>query len=224
MGSAVLLFSSLYRFNIVSIIFLTILISRVAYQGIALAHWNRIGEIYIPMVIFSIMFVSCENDIQKVKEFANIQNQPRITAENFETIYSDSTVIRYKLNTPKLFYREDADPPYVEYPVGVHIEKYDQKMNITASIRADYAKFFTKEKQWEAKNNVIAINSSGDTLKTEQLSWDENKGKIYSDEFVKIIRADQIITGIGLEANQDFSIWKIKNPKGTIYIEMEEEK
>ncbi len=176
-------------------------------------------------ILFSgivVLLFSCESDIQKVKEFADIQTQPSITAEGFETIYSDSTIIRYKLNTPKLVWREDTDPPYIEYPQGVHIEKYDAKMNITASIRSNYAKFFTKEERWEAKNNVVAVNASGDTLKTEQLLWDENKGKIYSDEFVKIIRADQVITGIGLEANQDFSNWKIKNPKGTIYIEVEE--
>jgi len=176
-------------------------------------------------ILFSgiaVLLFSCENDIQKVKEFADIQNQPSITAEGFESIFSDSTIIRYKLNTPKLVYQDEADPPYIEYPLGVHIEKYDARMNITASIRANYAKYFSKEERWEAKNNVVAINASGDTLKTEQLLWDENKGKIYSDEFVKIIRADQIMTGIGLEANQDFSNWKIKNPKGTIYVEVAE--
>lgn len=171
----------------------------------------------------AVLLFSCENDIQKVKEFAEIKNQPTIVADGFETIYSDSTVITYKLITPELIYYEDVDPPYIEYPSGVQIEKFDRKMNITASIRSNYAKFFTRERQWEAKNNVIAVNANGDTLKTEQLLWDEEKEKIYSDEFVKIIRADQVITGIGLEANQDFSNWKIKDPKGTIYLNVEEE-
>lgn len=159
--------------------------------------------------------------MQKVNELADMQNQPSVIAENLETLYSDSTVIRYKMNTPHLIYHTDLDPPYIEYPKGVHIEKYDAKMNITASIRSNYAKFFTKESRWEAQNNVIAVNQNGDTLKTEQLTWDETKAKIYSDQFVRIIRADQIITGVGLEANQDFSTWKIKNPKGTIYVESE---
>jgi len=171
----------------------------------------------------TMLLFSCENDMKKVKEFAELKNQPTIVADDFETIYSDSTIILYKLVAKKLTYFEDADPPYIEYPLGVHIEKYDRKMNITASIRSNYAKFFTRERQWEAKNNVVAVNAKGDTLKTEQLLWDDKKGKIYSDEFVKIIRPDQVITGIGLEANQDFSNWKIKDPKGTIYVNVEEE-
>ena len=184
---------------------------RLAAKGVAILFLGFAG-----------LLLSCETDIQKVKEIAGVQNQPRITAENFESIYSDSTVIQYKLNTPKLVYQENANPPYIEYPQGVYIEKYDAQMKITASIRSNYAKYFIREQRWEAKNNVIAVNAVGDTLKTEQLLWDENKGKIYSDEFVKIIRADQIMTGIGLEANQDFSSWKITKPKGTIYIEVEE--
>jgi len=35
---------------------------------------------------------------------------------------------------------------------------------------------------------------------------------------VKIIRDDQIITGIGLTSDQDMLNWKIKNPKGILYV------
>ena len=166
---------------------------RLAAKGVAILFLGFAG-----------LLLSCETDIQKVKEIAGVQNQPRITAENFESIYSDSTVIQYKLNTPKLVYQENANPPYIEYPQGVYIEKYDAQMKITASIRSNYAKYFIREQRWEAKNNVIAVNAVGDTLKTEQLLWDENKGKIYSDEFVKIIRADQIMTGIGSRSQPGF--------------------
>lgn len=170
----------------------------------------------------AVLFFSCKSDIEKVKEFSDLQNQPNMIAEGFEMLYSDSTVIRYKLNTPKLINMEDADPPYLEFPEGVHIEKFDTKMQITASISADYAKRFTKENKWEAKNNVVAVNSNGDTLKTEQLTWDEKKEKIYSKEFVEIISPDRIITGIGLEADQDLTSWKIPNLKGTVYVDVEE--
>lgn len=180
-------------------------------------------SIAISFIGIAMLLFSCKSDMKKVKEFAELKNQPTIIAEDFETIYSDSAKITYKLISKQLFYYEDTDPAYFEYPKGVHIEKYDRNMKITASIRSDYAKMYVKDKQWEAKNNVVAINAAGDTLKTEKLLWDEKKGKIYSDVFVKIIREDQIITGIGLEASQDFSNWEIDNPKGTLYLEMEEQ-
>ncbi len=35
---------------------------------------------------------------------------------------------------------------------------------------------------------------------------------------MKIIRTDQIITGIGFTSDQKMQNWKIKDPKGTIYV------
>lgn len=170
------------------------------------------------------LFFSCKSDIEKVKEFSDIGNQPSVVAEGFEMLRSDSTVIRFKLIAPKLINQDEADPPYLEFPEGIHIEKFDAQMNITASIKADYAKGFLKEERWEAKNNVVAVNTkNGDTLKTEQLTWDEKKGKIYSNEFVEIINPERIITGIGLEADQDLTSWKIPNLKGTVYVDVEED-
>ena len=95
--------------------------------------------------------------------------------------------------------------------------------NIISSITANYAKQFVAEDKWEAKNNVIATNAQGDTLKTEHLTWEEKKEIIYTEDFVKIIRTDQIITGIGFTSDQKLQNWKIKNPKGTIYISAQKE-
>jgi LPS export ABC transporter protein LptC len=143
---------------------------------------------------------------------------PEITAEGFEMLISDSAVIRSKLLTPLLIKHSDEKDPYIEFPKGMKIEKYDAQMKVVSSITAQYAKNFTKDDRWEAKNNVIAVNFKGDTLKTEYLVWDMKKEKIYSDQFVKIIQNDQIYTGIGFESNQDFSSYHIKNLKGHMYV------
>ena len=68
---------------------------------------------------------------------------------------------------------------------------------------------------------MIATNIKGDTLKTEHLIWDEKTERIYTEEYVKIIRANQIITGIGFQSDQSLENWRIKNPRGTIYIDVE---
>ncbi|MBK6986188.1 MAG: LPS export ABC transporter periplasmic protein LptC [Bacteroidetes bacterium] len=48
------------------------------------------------------------------------------------------------------------------------------------------------------------------------------KKKITSDAFVKITTAKEIIMGKGLEANQDFTQYEIKEVTGTIRIEDKE--
>ena len=168
------------------------------------------------------LFFSCANKIEKIKEFSAGEKLAGLEADNYEMIHSDSTIIRFKLITPQLIRYNQAEDPFTEFPKGVEIERYNEKMEQIASITSNYARYYEKEKKWEAKNNVIAVNPQGDTLKTEQLIWEQKTGTIHSEQFVKIIRKDQVITGIGFESDQDLSNWKIKNPKGPLYIEVEE--
>lgn len=166
----------------------------------------------------ALLFSSCENNIEEIKAFASTENLPVLEARNFETLVTDSGQVRYSLKTPKLLRFEDDGRNYIEFPEGMQLIKFDANKNIVSSITADYAKQFVADDKWEAKNNVVATNAQGDTLKTEHLIWEEKKELIYTEEFVKIIRSDQIITGIGLTSDQKLQNWKIKNPKGTIYV------
>jgi len=150
-----------------------------------------------------------------------MDNLPVVEAKNFETLFTDSGEVRFFLKTPKLLRFETEGDPYIEFPEGIELIKYDENKNIVSSITANYAKQFVEEKKWEAKNNVVATNFKGDTLKTEHLIWDEKAEKIYTEEYVKIIRENQIITGIGFQSDQSLENWRIKNPKGTIYVDVE---
>jgi len=165
--------------------------------------------------------VSCENEISKIKAFDTTNELPALTADGFEMLVSDSSVIRFKMQTPELVRHVNTKEPFTEFPKGVKIEKYDANMNITSHITAQYAKLFEADERWEAKNNVIAVNQKGDTLKTEYLVWDDKRHKIYSDQFVKIIQKDQVFTGIGFESNADFSEYRFKNLKGHIYVNVD---
>ena len=169
----------------------------------------------------AMLFCSCENNLEKIKAFNSAENLPVVEATNFETLFTDSGKVRFFLKTPKLLRFETESEPYIEFPQGIELIKYDAEQNIVSSITADYAKQFVEEKKWEAKNNVIATNIRGDTLKTEHLIWDEKAEKIYTEEYVKIIRENQIITGIGFQSDQSLENWRIKNPKGTIYVDVE---
>ena len=172
-------------------------------------------------ILLLLIFVSCENEIARIKTLTNTEELPSGTAEGYEMLFSDSTVIRFKMQTPALIRHAAEKEPYTEFPKGVKIEKYDANMNIVSSITAEYAKNFDSDQRWEAKNNVIAVNLTGDTLKTEYLVWDTKKQKIFSDQFVKFIRKDKTITGIGFESNQDFTEYKIKDIKGILYVNVD---
>lgn len=166
------------------------------------------------------LFSACENNIEQIKAFSSPENLPTIEASNYQTMFTDSGEVRFSLKAPKLLRFEGDGKPYLEFPEGIELVKFDEHQKIISSITADYAKQFEKEEKWEAKNNVVATNAQGDTLKTEHLIWEEKEEKIYTEEFVRIIRENQIISGIGFQSDQSMQNWRIKNPKGTIYIDV----
>ncbi len=171
----------------------------------------------------AMLFYGCENNIEQIKAFYSTENLPVLEAINFETLVTDSGQIIYSLKAARLLQFEDEGRNYIEFPEGMELVKYDAQKRIISTITADYAKQFVADDKWEAKNNVVATNAQGDTLKTEHLIWEEKKEMFFTEEFVKIIRADQIITGIGFTSDQKLQNWKIKNPKGTIYVSVNNE-
>jgi LPS export ABC transporter protein LptC len=173
----------------------------------------------------AMFFFSCENKIERIKELSTSDRLPAMEAENFEMIQSDSSIVKFRLNTPLMirYEQDDDEAPYTEFPKGVKIEQFAPNMQINSIITSNYAQYFEKEEKWIAKNNVVAINQKGDTLKTEELVWERKTGKIYSDKFVKVIGKDQIINGIGFESDQNMTNWQIKKIReSSLYLEVTE--
>jgi LPS export ABC transporter protein LptC len=164
------------------------------------------------------LLFSCENDIEKIKVITTKTNTPSESAQDAILIYSDSSRVKVKLNATKID-RYLGTNAYLELPEGVEVIFYNDKMQIQSRLTADYAIRFEKQGKMEAKGNVVLVNEIGETLNTEHLFWNENTGKIYSYEFVKITTANEIIMGDGFESNQNFTKFKITKIKGTINIE-----
>lgn len=164
-----------------------------------------------------LLFVSCENDIKTVQSLTVSENGPSETIKGGEILYSDSAKLLVKITSPQID-RFQGKKNYLEMPIGVKVEFYDKDKKVKTKLTANYAIRYEDQGKMEAKNDVVVINEKGEKLNTEHLIWDERKQLIYTEDFVKITTADEVILGDGLEANSDFSQYKIKNIKGTINI------
>ena len=169
------------------------------------------------------MLFSCENDTELVDNLSiSKKNVPIESASDIEIIYSDFGIARMKLTAPKLE-RYPGDHPYIEFPEGVHVVFFDSLKQPESQLTSKYAISREVEKVMEAKRDVIVINEKGEILNTEHLIWDQANEKIFTEEFVKITTADEIIMGEGMEADQEFSHYKIKNITGTINVKNDED-
>ncbi|MDL2251616.1 LPS export ABC transporter periplasmic protein LptC [Odoribacter sp. OttesenSCG-928-J03] len=163
----------------------------------------------IIILFWIIMLFACKNDIEKIKELGEkAENLPEMSGENLEMIYSDSARIKYKVITPQYYKITINDEKYDEFPKGIHVISYDDEEKIAGSIQADYAQKKETANIWEARHNVIVINSDGTKLETELLFWDVENKRIYSPKYSRLTMSNNIVEGNnGFESDQD-----LKNP------------
>ena len=177
---------------------------------------NTCSCIALLVILFAI--TACENNLEEVKRITTRSNEPTQTITSVEILYGDSGFVKAKITGPLLQRYITDTSSNVLFPKGIVVLVYDKQFKQTSSLRANSAINRERKKIMEARGNVIVINEKGEKLNTERLFWDENKEKIFSNEFVKITTPDKIIYGHGFESNQSFSKYKIFNITGTISV------
>ncbi|MEG1649365.1 MAG: LPS export ABC transporter periplasmic protein LptC, partial [Rikenellaceae bacterium] len=112
-----------------------------------------------------------------------------------------------------------AKDPYMIFTKGIHIETYDSIGTVRTMLDALYAHYDENSKVWEAKGNVVARDSSGKTLYTQQIYWDQKKQIIYSNVDTKVVNGDEITVGSGFESDDKLENIQFKQTKGRIYVD-----
>jgi len=170
-----------------------------------------------------VMLLLCPSCTEKKRPLAAAILQrdslPVMKTLEVSTLISDSGITRYRITTKEWTIFDRKNPPYWSFEKGLLLEKFDSTYHVDASIKADTAYYFSDKKLWELKGHVLIKNIRGDKFNTEQLFWDQNLQKVYSDKFIRIEKSDRIITGHGFESNQQMTIYTIHKTAGSIPIE-----
>ncbi len=172
----------------------------------------------IPVFILAVqlIFSGCENDLRDVEKIsAKKLSVPVDKSTGVTVIYSDSAVVKAKMITPEYLHYK-TEKPYIEMKKGVTVIFYDINQQETSRVTSDYAIRRENEKLVELKNNVVATNSRGQVFKSEELIWDETKGRFFSNRLVSVTSKANTLYGSNFWANQDFSYYEIDQASGDL--------
>lgn len=158
---------------------------------------------------------ACSNYVEKAK-FVEPYKGPMMRAENITTIYSDSGHTKLKLQAPVQLLLQSNDR---EFPQGIYVEFFDEKKDPKAILTSNYAIFYKNENLYKISGNVVVDNKrEGKKLKTEELFWSPATKKIYTEKHLTIQTGNEVVEGVGMDANQDFSLYSIKKPIGVFSV------
>lgn len=142
---------------------------------------------------------------------------PLSSLDSVKTLLSDSANVVLRLTAPKENHFEGGDK---EWPEGFLVQTNTSDEEEKSTITANYVFYDKKEDLYHATGNVIVKNyENGDELNTEELFWNPTEEEIFTEKFVTIKSDDEVHTGEGLKATQDFSTYTILKPSGTFLIE-----
>jgi len=188
--------------------------------------YRQKGKYFLRSLIIVITFFwlsSCENNLNTVTLITSKDKTPLQIEDNASIFYNDSAKIKFHLIAKRIEDYGGQDDPHLLFPNGIHMDFYDDSAHVNGQLDADYAIRHENTKLMEADKDVRVVNRKGEKLNTEQLFWDESHHKIYTNKYVTIQTARQIIYGDGLVSNEDFTKYKITNIRGTIQLDSPED-
>lgn len=102
----------------------------------------------------------------------------------------------------------------------VQLRLYGDERNVRSIIEASYAISFDDIDIMEAHDSVVVIDfSNGDTIYLEDLIWNSNEDRIYSDHPVRAKNGNRITEGDGFVSDQRMENMQIIRQRGVIEFE-----
>jgi len=181
------------------------------------------ARVVVPVMLFLFSITGCKNDPKEVMALTG--NSTTITqdrGEDVTIIYSERGKVKARFFSHEYIGNDEAKPPYMEGRKGIKVEFFNDSGVIQSVLTAKYARYYEQQNNVLVRDSVMVKNIKGERLNTQELVWNQKAEKFFTEKPVTITTATQQIFGDGMEANQDFSTYRITNFKGTIDVKKSE--
>jgi len=164
-----------------------------------------------PLLLMFLIVAGCSDEKVKpsIDPTLQVEELPAQESWNSTVIFSDSGKTKAILNSGHLRVYTEAQETLLDS--GVKVDFYDDEEKKTTTLTSDSGKVDDVTKNLFATGNVVAVNDSGVTLKTDELMWRNEDRKIISDKFVTILTPKEKIEGYGFESDQSLRNYVIYN-------------
>ncbi len=170
---------------------------------------SLLGTFLLPLLAVAAFLGGCGKETELKQPV--IYKGALTEVHNIEMLFSDSARLKVHLKAPLQLEKSNGDR---HFPKGVYIEFYDEKGVKSTTLKANRGIRYANN-LYNVRGNVIVNNlEKGETLNNEELNWKPETKTIYTEKFVTITTAEEILKGEGLDAAQDLSRYSIRRPTG----------
>jgi len=163
---------------------------------------------------FFCFVISCADDKKLVKK--EEYKGPISEVYGINMTYSDSARLVVRMTTDVQLTMASEDKIF---PKEIRVFFFDKFGNNTTKLRGDSARFIRLKNLYQVMGRVQIDNQvKHEILETPELFWNPETKKIYTDKQVHIKTPDQVLHGIGMDSNQDFTDYTIRKVAGVVSV------
>ncbi|MBS1615331.1 MAG: LPS export ABC transporter periplasmic protein LptC [Bacteroidetes bacterium] len=164
-------------------------------------------------------FSSCNNSMKEINEVTQRDKLGEDKGRDVTILYSVGGVLKARLFAHVFIRNEAADPPYTEMKEGLRADFFNESGQLKSTVTARYGRYYEKAGNVLLRDSVHVVNDKGEKLDTQELIWNEQMQKFFTEKPVRITTPTQVLIGTGMEASQDFSVYQITNIQGSVQLE-----
>jgi LPS export ABC transporter protein LptC len=106
---------------------------------------------------------------------------------------------------------------------GITVIFFDDKQKESSRLTSDSAVWKENQKMVELRSNVLVINPKGETLRSDEVIWDMNKHRFYSNKMVTVVFENgSTFYGDGFWSDEDLFPYNLYHARGKINVPEEE--
>ena len=163
------------------------------------------------------MLLACEEPKQEKK--VNTYQGPIEEINDVKLLYSEAALLKVKLTTARQYrYQNDNR----KYPKPVNIVFYGPNGEAVTTLQSDSGRYDKAKDLYTVVGHVVVINKQKqEKLLTPELNWNPVTKKVFTEKRVTVISqlTGEKLYGLGLDANQDFTNYRIRKPTGVFNVE-----
>ena len=171
-------------------------------------------------LLFSIALVACTNDPKLVQDFVSDKEQAIEQIKGAELLHTENGKIKVRIVADKIERFQNQQPGLI-FSEKIQVYFYNDSSELRSTLMANDASIDEDAEIMLAQNNVILTSHDDKKLETEELVWDEQQKKIYTDKKVKITTGKEVVYGEGFTSNSDFTEYSIIKIHGTFDFQYE---
>ena len=159
------------------------------------------------------IFFGCEGKVKpSVTSFGLKQDIPSQESWNATITFTDSGKITGVLKAGHITVLDEKRVTLLDSDIKVDF--YDDSQHHTSVLTAKRGVVNDITHDFEAHENVVVVNDSGTTLRTQELYWANATRKIHTPAYVEITSPKEQLQGQGLESDQSLVNYTIYKPTG----------